>query len=152
MSEFPYRSALIVGAGPGISASVARLLAQHGVKVALAARGIQKLDSLMRETGAQAFAADAADPQSVAKLFETWRTAWERPKSSSTTPEPASRTFGRSRSECRASCHFNHGLRRLSRHPAGGEMHAASRARRDPAHRRDRERQRLRAVRGFRHG
>jgi NAD(P)-dependent dehydrogenase (short-subunit alcohol dehydrogenase family) len=70
MSEFPYRSALIVGAGPGISASVARLLAQHGVKVALAARGIQKLDSLMRETGAQAFAADAADPQSVAKLFE----------------------------------------------------------------------------------
>jgi len=69
MPDFPYRSALIVGAGPGISASVARRLAGFGVKIALAARNVQKLDSLVRETGAQAFTVDAADPASVASLF-----------------------------------------------------------------------------------
>jgi NADP-dependent 3-hydroxy acid dehydrogenase YdfG len=61
MSDFPYRSALIVGAGPGISASLARCLAAVGVKVALAARNVQKLDALSQSTGAQAFAADAAN-------------------------------------------------------------------------------------------
>jgi len=70
MPEFPYRNALIVGAGPGISASVARRLAGLGVNIALAARNVQKLDSLARETGAQCFAADASDPESVAKLFD----------------------------------------------------------------------------------
>jgi NAD(P)-dependent dehydrogenase (short-subunit alcohol dehydrogenase family) len=69
MPDFPYRSALIVGAGPGISASVARRLAGLGVKIALAARNVQKLDSLVRDTGAQAFTVDAADPASVASLF-----------------------------------------------------------------------------------
>jgi NAD(P)-dependent dehydrogenase (short-subunit alcohol dehydrogenase family) len=70
MPDFPYRSALIVGAGAGISASVARGLAQVGVKIGLAARNIQKLDALVQATGAQAFAADAADPESVARLFD----------------------------------------------------------------------------------
>ena len=70
MPDFPYRSALIVGAGPGISASVARSLAALGVTTALAARNIQKLDALVHGTGAQAFAVDAADPASVATLFE----------------------------------------------------------------------------------
>ena len=70
MPDFPYRSALIVGAGPGISASVARSLAALGVTTALAARNIQKLDALVHGTGAHAFAADAADPASVAKLFD----------------------------------------------------------------------------------
>jgi NAD(P)-dependent dehydrogenase (short-subunit alcohol dehydrogenase family) len=68
--DFPYRSALIVGTGPGISASLARSLATAGVQVALAARNVQKLDALVQETGAQAFAADASDPESVAKLFD----------------------------------------------------------------------------------
>jgi len=68
--DFPYRSALIVGTGPGISASLARSLAGAGVQVALAARNIQKLDALVQDTGAQAFAADASDPESVAKLFD----------------------------------------------------------------------------------
>jgi NAD(P)-dependent dehydrogenase (short-subunit alcohol dehydrogenase family) len=68
--DFPYRSALIIGAGPGISASLARRLAGLGVKVALAARDIQKLDALVKETGALVFAADAADPASVARLFD----------------------------------------------------------------------------------
>jgi NAD(P)-dependent dehydrogenase (short-subunit alcohol dehydrogenase family) len=70
MSDFPYRSALIVGAGPGISASLARGLAALGVKLALAARNVQKLELLVQDTGAQAFAADASDPESVAKLFD----------------------------------------------------------------------------------
>jgi NAD(P)-dependent dehydrogenase (short-subunit alcohol dehydrogenase family) len=69
MSDFPYRSALIVGAGAGISASVARRLADLGVKIAVAARNIQKLEALARSTGAAAFAADASDPESVAGLF-----------------------------------------------------------------------------------
>ena len=56
MTDFPYRSALIVGAGLGISASVARRLAAVGVKVALAARNVQKLETLVQGTGIQAFA------------------------------------------------------------------------------------------------
>jgi len=71
--DFPYSSALIVGTGPGISASLARRLAGFGVKIALAARNVQKLDALIRDTGAQAFAADAANPQSVARLFDQVR-------------------------------------------------------------------------------
>jgi NAD(P)-dependent dehydrogenase (short-subunit alcohol dehydrogenase family) len=73
MPDFPYRSALIVGAGPGISASLARGLAGLGVKIALAARNIQKLDAVVQSTGATAYAADAADPASVAKLFDQVR-------------------------------------------------------------------------------
>jgi NAD(P)-dependent dehydrogenase (short-subunit alcohol dehydrogenase family) len=70
MTDFPYRGALIVGAGPGISASLARGLAALGVKIALAARNVQKLGALVQGTGAQAFSADASDPQSVARLFD----------------------------------------------------------------------------------
>jgi NAD(P)-dependent dehydrogenase (short-subunit alcohol dehydrogenase family) len=70
MVSIPYRTALIVGAGPGISASVARGLAASGLKVGLAARNIDKLASLAAETGAERFAADATDPAAVAHLFE----------------------------------------------------------------------------------
>ena len=55
MTDFPYRSALIVGTGPGISASLARRLAALGVKVALAARNVQKLHALVEDIGAEAF-------------------------------------------------------------------------------------------------
>jgi NAD(P)-dependent dehydrogenase (short-subunit alcohol dehydrogenase family) len=79
MPDFPYRSALIVGAGPGISASVARGLAALGVKIALAARNVQKLDALIRDTGARAFATDAADPASVANLFDQVTAQVEEP-------------------------------------------------------------------------
>ena len=65
----PYRSALIVGAGAGISASIARALAVNGVTVGLASRSAGNLDSLAREIGAVLLHADAADPASVAKLF-----------------------------------------------------------------------------------
>lgn len=69
MSDLPCGTALIVGAGPGISASLARQLSAAGVKVALAARTIDKLASLVAETGARPFAVEAADPQSVETLF-----------------------------------------------------------------------------------
>src|SRR5438105_151655 len=70
MTAIPYRTALIVGAGPGISASVSRGLAAAGLKVGLAARNIDKLASLAAETGAERFAVDASDPAAVALLFE----------------------------------------------------------------------------------
>jgi NAD(P)-dependent dehydrogenase (short-subunit alcohol dehydrogenase family) len=69
MTEIPYRTALIVGAGSGISASVARALAAAGLKVGLAARNIDKLAELADQIGAATFAADAADPAAVARLF-----------------------------------------------------------------------------------
>jgi len=70
MADFPYRTALIVGAGPGISASLARGLAALDVKVGLAARDIEKLSGLAAETRAATFAVDAADTTAVARLFD----------------------------------------------------------------------------------
>jgi NAD(P)-dependent dehydrogenase (short-subunit alcohol dehydrogenase family) len=65
----PYRTALIVGAGPGLSASLARRLTAAGVNVGLAARNIEKLSGLVEETGAVPFQADSSDPASVCALF-----------------------------------------------------------------------------------
>ena len=70
MTKIPYQVALIVGAGPGISASVVRGLAAAGLKVGMAARNIEKLAPLAQETGAERFAADATDPAAVTRLFE----------------------------------------------------------------------------------
>ena len=64
-----YSTALIVGAGEGLSASLARLFAQNGIKVALAARNAGKLEAICDETKAEAFACDATQPEAVAKLF-----------------------------------------------------------------------------------
>jgi len=63
--------ALIVGGGPGISASCARLFAREGLTVAIAARTIDKpaLKELQATTGASLHSCDAADPGSVADLF-----------------------------------------------------------------------------------
>ena len=70
MADIPYRTALIVGAGSGISASVARGLAAAGLRVGLAARNVEKLAPLAAETRAQTFAVDATDLAAVAHLFE----------------------------------------------------------------------------------
>jgi NAD(P)-dependent dehydrogenase (short-subunit alcohol dehydrogenase family) len=70
VTDIPYRIALIVGAGSGISASVARGLASAGLKVGLAARNIEKLAPLAAETRAQTFAVDASDATAVASLFD----------------------------------------------------------------------------------
>ena len=64
------KSALIVGAGPGLSASLARLCAKDGMKVAIAARDIGKLAGLASETGAELHQCDAGDIDSVAALFK----------------------------------------------------------------------------------
>jgi NAD(P)-dependent dehydrogenase (short-subunit alcohol dehydrogenase family) len=64
-----YKTALIVGAGEGLSASLARLLAKNGLRVALAARQTEKLGGLCSETGARAFACNASDPDEVERLF-----------------------------------------------------------------------------------
>ena len=66
-----YRTALIVGAGSGLSASLARLLSKNGLKVALAARSPGKLGRLAAETGAQVFDCDASKHADVEKLFAT---------------------------------------------------------------------------------
>ncbi|WP_414753167.1 SDR family NAD(P)-dependent oxidoreductase [Anabaena sp. CCY 9910] len=62
-------TALIVGAGSGLSASIARLFAQEGFKVALAARQIDKLEQLSSEIDAVSFVADAVKPDEVKQLF-----------------------------------------------------------------------------------
>ena len=63
-------TALIVGAGSGLSAALARKLSATGSRVALAARNTAKLSGLLAETGAQGFSCDAAEPAEVAKLFD----------------------------------------------------------------------------------
>lgn len=70
MSRESYKTALIVGTGSGLSASLARLLSRQGMRVAVAARNTDKLKPLLEETGAAAFAADASDAQAVAGLFD----------------------------------------------------------------------------------
>jgi NAD(P)-dependent dehydrogenase (short-subunit alcohol dehydrogenase family) len=64
-----HTSALIVGAGSGLSASLARLFAKQGMKVALAARSAAKLEEFVKETGAKAYNCDAAKRDEVEKLF-----------------------------------------------------------------------------------
>jgi len=63
--------ALIVGTGSGLSASLARLFAKNGMKVALAARKPQKLEALAREINARAYACDASSRPDVAALFKS---------------------------------------------------------------------------------
>lgn len=71
MAKPHFTSALIVGTGPGLSASLARLFARNGLKVAVAARQTDKLAGLAQETGAAVHACNATDPKQVAALFET---------------------------------------------------------------------------------
>src|SRR5246127_2372861 len=69
MPKPTYETVLIVGAGSGLSASLARLLAGEGLGVALAARNSEKLGALCAATGAKAFACEATDPAQVARMF-----------------------------------------------------------------------------------
>lgn len=64
-----YKNALIVGAGEGLSASLAQLFAREGIRVALAARSIEKLGALCAETKARAYACNATEPEEVERLF-----------------------------------------------------------------------------------
>jgi NAD(P)-dependent dehydrogenase (short-subunit alcohol dehydrogenase family) len=69
MQKPKYRSALIVGTGPGLSASLARLFAREGLAVAVAARQTDKLAGLVKETGASVHACNAVEEKEVAGLF-----------------------------------------------------------------------------------
>ncbi|MGD9923495.1 MAG: SDR family NAD(P)-dependent oxidoreductase [Pseudorhodoplanes sp.] len=69
MSAPAYKTALIVGAGSGLSASLARQLSKAGLKVALASRSTDDLAALVAETGAKPFACDASQPDQVERLF-----------------------------------------------------------------------------------
>jgi NAD(P)-dependent dehydrogenase (short-subunit alcohol dehydrogenase family) len=70
MASVPYRTALIIGAGVGISASLAQLFAREGLKVGLVGRDAKKLAALATATGARSFSAQASNPASVAQLFQ----------------------------------------------------------------------------------
>jgi NAD(P)-dependent dehydrogenase (short-subunit alcohol dehydrogenase family) len=70
MPNIAFKHALIVGAGSGLSASLARALAHQGLTVSLAARSTGDLASLIHETGARAFACDASKRADVERLFK----------------------------------------------------------------------------------
>src|SRR3954451_12700713 len=65
--------ALVVGGGPGISSSCARLFAETGMRVCVAARNPEKavLETLEKLHGVRRYACDATDPAAVEKLFES---------------------------------------------------------------------------------
>ncbi len=69
MADPVFKTALIVGAGEGISASVARRFASAGMTVGVASRHVERLDPLAEEIGGAAFEVDAANPRSVEDLF-----------------------------------------------------------------------------------
>jgi len=70
MTETKFTTALIVGAGAGLSASLARVLSKDGIKVALAARSTDDLNDLAVEAGAETFSCDASKRSDVDKLFQ----------------------------------------------------------------------------------
>ena len=61
--------AVIVGAGSGLSAALARACAKRDMSVVLAARNIEKLSELAGETDARLIACDAVDRRQVDALF-----------------------------------------------------------------------------------
>lgn len=62
--------AVIVGAGPGLGAALARAAAADGMKVAVASRDRAKIAEVALSTGAVAIACDATDGASVDALFD----------------------------------------------------------------------------------
>ena len=64
-------TALIIGAGSGLSASLARQLHARGHDIVLGARNTDKLADLAAETDARTVPLDGSDPASVDALFET---------------------------------------------------------------------------------
>jgi NAD(P)-dependent dehydrogenase (short-subunit alcohol dehydrogenase family) len=69
MTYANFNTALIVGAGSGLSAALARVLAKEGIRVALAARTADDLAALVEEIGGKAFTCDTTQSDEVEKLF-----------------------------------------------------------------------------------
>jgi short-subunit dehydrogenase len=80
MSFVKFNTALVVGAGAGLSASLARVLAKEGIRVALAARTTNDLEPLAKEIGVSTFTCDASKPADVAKLFAELDTSFGTPE------------------------------------------------------------------------
>jgi NADP-dependent 3-hydroxy acid dehydrogenase YdfG len=66
------KNALIIGAGHGLSASVARLFAAQGINIGMAARNAEKLNALADEIGAHTYSCDTTDPDAVSGLFNAF--------------------------------------------------------------------------------
>ena len=63
-------SVLIVGTGPGLSSSLARLCASKSMKVVLASRNFEKLKDLKKEIEAETFVCDVSNVKDVSNLFK----------------------------------------------------------------------------------
>jgi NAD(P)-dependent dehydrogenase (short-subunit alcohol dehydrogenase family) len=70
-----YQRALIVGAGPGLGAALARTFKGAGLAVGLAARDAEKLAPLAAELGAATHSCDAEQPGEVDALFTAMEAA-----------------------------------------------------------------------------
>jgi NAD(P)-dependent dehydrogenase (short-subunit alcohol dehydrogenase family) len=79
MADLAYRTALIVGVGGGLSASVARTFRKAGLTIALAARRAAELAPLAKEVGGKAFSCDAVKHAEVSKLFNEVEAAFGAP-------------------------------------------------------------------------
>ena len=147
------KSALIVGVGAGLSASLARLFARNGLQVALASRNPDRLAALAHETAATTFACEATEPEEVGGLFDAViatqgvpdvvvynASARARGPVAELDPEAVARATGGQR------------LCRVPGRPAGGASHAAARVRCDPVHRCIGQREGLPAVGAVRDG
>jgi NAD(P)-dependent dehydrogenase (short-subunit alcohol dehydrogenase family) len=67
----PFHRALIVGAGPGLGASLARAFTdQCGMRVAVSARRPEPLEAIAADTGAVPLVADATNPAAIEALFD----------------------------------------------------------------------------------
>jgi NAD(P)-dependent dehydrogenase (short-subunit alcohol dehydrogenase family) len=64
-----FKTALIVGAGAGLSAALGRAFAREGMRIALAGRSTEKLASLQEEIGVRAYGCDAVEAADVERLF-----------------------------------------------------------------------------------
>jgi NAD(P)-dependent dehydrogenase (short-subunit alcohol dehydrogenase family) len=69
MAQIDYRAALIVGAGSGLSAALARAFAREGLAIVLAARTTEDLGAVAVETSARMLPCDASRREDVERLF-----------------------------------------------------------------------------------
>lgn len=153
MPDLPYRHALIVGAGSGLSASIARAFAAAGLTIALAARSVEDLADLSHEIGARSLSCDAAKPGDVAHLFGALDSAGATPdvvvyNASYRTRGPFAELDAAEVEKSLAVTAYGGFSRRASRRPA----HAQGRPRRHPVHRRLGEHQGLCRIRAVRDG
>ena len=145
--------AVIVGAGSGLSASLARLFSRDGMRVALAARHPEKLADLCAETKARAYACDATDPEQVARLHAQVAARSGRPDTGGVQRRVATaRRHRDARAGSRAGSHPGQLLRRVPGRTGCRQAHAEGGPRHDSLYRRHGGRKGIRSVRAVRHG